>query len=129
MVIRRKRGIIMTTIMVNGNEYELLEHMAEVKKTNNGFLFNRFYNKKQMFNYYKQKVEPNEEGRYGAPLVGSDCFENDNYIATIEICKLADIDFSRNDIESLEDDLEWGDDTFFVKDNDGTIYVVFTDVD
>ena len=119
----------MTTIIVNGNEYELLEHMAEIKKTANGFLFNRFYNKKQMFNYYKQNVEPNEEGRYGAPLVGSYFLDGEHYSAVVEICKLADIELNRDDIESLEDDLECGDNTFFVKDNDGTIYVVFTDVD
>ena len=119
----------MTTIIVNGNKYEVLEHMAEIKKTANGFLFDRFYNKKQMFNYYKKNVESNEEGRYGAPLVGSDFFENSNYGAIVEICKLDDIDFNRDDVESLEDDLEYGDDTFFIKDNDGTIYVVFTNID
>ena len=119
----------MTKIIINGHEYDLLEHIAEIKETANGFLFNRFYNKKQMFNYYKKNIETEEEGRYGAPLVGSDFFENENYGAIVEICKLADIDFKRNDIESLEDDLWCDDTTFFVKDNDGTVYVVFTDVD
>lgn len=119
----------MTTIIVNGNKYDLLEHMSEIKKTANGFLFNRFYNKKQMFDYYKKRLDPSEEGRYGAPLVGSDFFENENYGAIVEICKLDDIDFDRDDVESLEEDLEYNDSTFFVKDDDGIIYVIFTDVD
>ena len=119
----------MTTMIINGKERNVLEHMAEIKKTANGFLFNRFYNKKQMFKYYKDNLDPEDEGRYGAPLVGSYFLDGEHYSAVVEICKLADIELNRDDIESLEDDLEWGDDTFFVKDNDETIYVVFTDVD
>ena len=127
----------MTTITFNGKQYNCLEHMKEIKEKVTE-LFNKYYNKKQMFKDLVGKVRrdfrPNgdgleeynietEEGDFGKfcgqrVYSGSWCYD-------IEVYKIEELDPNMyNEVESA---LDW--DCFFVKDDNGQVYFIYTDVD
>ena len=134
----------MTTVEINGAKYPCLEHMKEIKETDNGELFNKYYNKKQMFKdllgkvkrYYKDEYpertefsfDPDEgyESEFDnfGKLAGQLIHAGGDYDYTIEIYKVEDLDFDELD---LAYELNWG--SFLVKDDNGQIYFVYTNED
>ena len=147
----------MTTVEVAGKQYPCLEHMNEIKNTANGELFNKYYNKKQMFKdlLYKVKrrycgknakieefeIDPakgfnSEYDNYGL-MVGQVVYSG-SYCYTIEIYKLEDLlcpmtseffyEESEFDHEQLAELLDW-ESSFFVKDDNGQVYFIYTNVD
>lgn len=133
----------MTTVNINGNNYECLEHMKEIKATYNGHLFNKYYNKKQMFKdllgkvkrYYKYEKPQREEFKFNpeegfeseydnfGKMVGQVIYSAD-YDYTIEIYKVEDLNFK---VLDLVRELDWG--SFLVKDDNGQVYFVYTNED
>ena len=133
----------MTTVKINGIEYPCLEHIKEIKETSNGELFNRYYNKKQMFKdllgkvkrYYEDERPQREEFEFDpeegfeseydnfGKMVGQVIYSA-NYDYTIEIYKVEDLNFDDLD---LADALDWG--SFLVKDDNGQVYFVYTNED
>lgn len=128
----------MTTVNINGNNYECLEHMSEIKNTLNGDLFNKYYNKKQMFKDFLGKVRRdlrpnggnleeyciNKENGYYGQFVGQKVYSG-NYCYTIEFYKIEDLDFTQVDLD-IELEAEQG---FLVKDDNGQLYFVWTNED
>ena len=47
----------MTTCMFKGKQYKCLEHIKEIKDTDCGDYFKKYYNKKQMFKDFLGKVK------------------------------------------------------------------------
>lgn len=129
----------MTKITFNGKDFDCLEHISEVKAKAGNELFGKYYNKKQLFKDLLYKVRrdyrPNgdeleeydipygEEGDFGHFLgqkiySGSWCFN-------IEVYKIEDLDSDMYD--EVENALDW--DSFFLKDDDGQVWFIYTNVD
>ena len=133
----------MTTIEVEGKQYPCLEHMSEIKEASTVELFNKYYNKKQMFKdllgkvkrYYKYEKPQKEEFEFDpeegfeseydnfGKMVGQVIYSAD-YDYTIEIYKVEDLNFGDLD---LARELNWG--SFLVKDDNGQVYFVYTNED
>lgn len=126
----------MTTVTFQGKTYPCLEHMKEVKDTFNGELFGKYYNKKQMFKDLVGKVRRDYGGDVQEFDIDPEGYESEfqsfGKISgqkihsggtdwTIELYKL------KNIAEDLEDPTDWG--CFFIKDDAGEIWWVYTDVD
>ena len=134
----------MKTITFNGKDYNCLEHMKEIKATSNGELFNRFYNKKQMFNFFLGKDQRNIEGEKTVEPINDD-YDDDLGIASglwvysgswcgvVELFKLENVDvntFENWDVhEAVKEDKLFYLDTFFVEDDNGQTWLVYTNVD
>lgn len=129
----------MTTITFQGKQYPCLEHMKEIKETLNGELFNKYYNKKQMFKDLVGKVWRNYEDddeiqefdidpegyesefdSYGK-ISGQRIFSSD-WCYTIELYKLKNIELD------VSDEMRWHS-CFFVKDDAGEVWWIYTNVD
>lgn len=135
----------MINVMFKGYEVKCLEHIAEIKKTSNGSLFKKYYNKKQMFNdllgkmYIKyddgqivdRKIKKDDFGTYGK-LQGQKAFAS-YYDYVIEIYKAEDAEKEIKDqycLDYIIRALDAGDRSYFlVKADDGQIYFFFTDID
>lgn len=128
----------MTKIKFNGKEYDCLEHVKEIKEFSD--LFNKYYNKKQLFKDLLYKVTrdyrpigdrlvkyeiPNgEDGEFGRFIgqkvySGSECF-------AIEIYRIEDLD--PETFEEIDFVLDDGD-SFLVKDDDGQVYFFYIEMD
>lgn len=127
----------MITINIDGKNYVCLEHISEIKDTFNGQLFNKYYNKKQMFKDILGKVSiderpeggslieypiSKEDGDFGQFVGKKAGYGSIEY--TIEIYKLEDLDFSAIDLDSELNEGDWG--SFLVKDDSGQVYFVYT---
>ena len=129
----------MTTITFQGKQYPCLEHMKEIKKTSNGELFNKYYNKKQMFKDLVGKVrrryEDDDETQefdidpegyvsefdaYGK--ISGQRIHSGSVDWTIELYKLKNIE------DDISDKMQWNS-SFFVKDDSGEIWWIYTDID
>lgn len=119
----------MTTITYRGETFKCLEHMSEIKKEAfNGHLFNRFYNKKQMFKFLLEQNEADETdmlGKLSGLVVNNG---PDWYIA---IYKIEDLDIEDTMFDHMVNDYkeDWCVTWFFVKDDAGQVYLVDTDED
>ena len=126
----------MTTFELHGTTFKTLEHIAEVKQRT--ALFNRFYNKKQLFKAYLNKFIFNEDGvsreqSYKEVLETSNGFtpcgryvhvgKTDWYVM---IVKIEDIPESK--IEDLKSKMIFSD-SFFLKDDNGQIFYFEIDED
>lgn len=128
----------MTTITFQGKQYPCLEHIKEIKETFNGELFNKYYNKKQMFKDLVGKVKRKHDdiGKIQEFDIDPEGYESEfdsfGKISgqlvhtgpdwTIELYKL------KNIVDDISDAMEWGD-CFFVKDDSGEIWWIYTDLD
>jgi len=130
----------MTKIEFYGKTFDCCEHMAEIKEASSTSLLNRFYNKKQMFKELLGKVyrkydgekpeqynittEDGEYGRYCGQIIVTGRL--DQYV---EIYRIEDLDMSYDySLEDIEDRIIWNQ-AFFVKDDNGQIYLFFVDED
>lgn len=128
----------MTTITFQGKQYPCLEHMKEIKETFNGELFNKYYNKKQMFKdlvgKVKRRYEDDDETQdfdidpegYESEFqsfgkISGQRIHSGSVDWTIELYKL------KNITEDLGDATEWG--CFFVKDDSGEVWWIYTNID
>ena len=128
----------MTTITFQGKTYPCLEHMKEVKDTLNGELFRKYYNKKQMFKDLVGKVRRKymDDGETQEFDIDPEGYESEfdsfgkisgqrifagSYDSTIELYK------HKNITEDVEDPTYWG--SFFIKDDAGEIWWIYTNVD
>lgn len=128
-----------------GFTFNCLEHMSEIKETFNGEWFKRFYNKKQFFNYYLGKMRLRAWGNpsesctplsiqdatdnrwfnYGDKAVG--IWFNEYVDGGLAIIKLQDVTTDPYFLQLLEGDIRDGSgESFFVKDDDGEIFLVET---
>ena len=130
----------MTTYNYNGKEYPCLEHMKEIKATSNGELFGKFYNKKQMFNFFlgkdifveegegrtekKIKTVAGDWGKYSGKYVRVGGW--DGYV---EIYKAENVTEIPYDLEpGIPEELYFLM-SYFVKDDSGQVWLITTDVD
>ena len=128
----------MTTFTFNGKQYKCLEHIKEIKETDCGDYFKKYYNKKQMFKDFLGKVKIiTDDGTtefsidpvngYDSPydslgkLSGQFIYSKD-YDYKIEFYRPEHI------VEDIEWDISWGD-SFFVKDDNGQVWFVYTNID
>ena len=145
---------IMITITIKGKQYYCLEHMKEIKDlVENDELFARFYNKKQMFKFLENNMPVGHIGLLGIPTYGS--WEHSVEAMMIEAYKVDDstINVITNDYDLWESevdrvdkriesnrkykedpvlkDIKWTvfGSSFFVKDDNGDIFFIITDVD
>lgn len=121
----------MFKINFQGKEYDCLEHMKEIKLVADKQLFGRFFNKKQMFNFFlghsrrndegeitDEKMDPEDDGYHGI-CYGRYVYTG-RYDALVEFYKIGELkpDMYVNIFDS-----------FFVKDDAGQIWYVNVNVD
>jgi len=120
----------MTKINFCGRDYECCESMSEIKKwyANDSFVINRFYNRNQMVNYYRNKlindnIDPNDPAftDYKGKLFGYDFYENSNVGVMVSLYKIEDLSTDVDAIEERENDWDCGGCCFF-KDKTGQIF-------
>ena len=128
----------MTTFTFKGKQYKCLEHIKEIKETDCGDFFKKYYNKKQMFKDFLGKVKIiTDDGTtefsidpvkgYDSPYdslgkISGQLIYTKDYDYTIEFYRPEHI------VEDIEWDISWGD-SFFVKDDDGQVWFIYTNVD
>ena len=129
----------MTTCMFKGKQYKCLEHIKEIKDTDCGDYFKKYYNKKQMFKDFLGKVKIiTDEGTTEQsidPIKGYDSSYNSHGKVSGQLIYIKDydykIEFYRPEHivdDDLDFDISWGD-SFFVKDDDGHVWFVHTNED
>ena len=135
----------MTKTTFKGFEVICLEHIDEIKKTSNGSLFKKYYNKKQMFNdllgkkYIKydggeivdRKITKEDFGFYGK-LQGQKAVAGKYGDYQIEIYKVEDVEKEKREyiIKYIARQLTQITSSYFlVKADDGQVYLFFTDID
>lgn len=127
----------MTTINYFGRTVPCMEHISEIKEKSH--LFNRFYNKKQMLKFYLGKFKFVEDGDevnedYDYVLETSDGFTPCGRRITVgridtdvTFVKFETLRDDESEIENVLSFLEW--DSFFMKADDGQIYLVIVHED
>lgn len=123
------------TVKIKGIEVPVIEHFKDIKEyCENHSLFRRWYNRSQFLKYIlgtfesdgEPDFDPSEYGEFGK-LHGCLSGANKHYCWCIEIYDAS---------EMTEEELEYAESVtgsysqgFFLKDKDGDIYFVFTDID
>ena len=128
----------MTTFTFNGKQYKCLEHIKEIKETDCGDYFKKYYNKKQMFKDFLGKVKIiTDDGTTEFsidPVNGYDSPYDSLGKLSGQLIYTKDydykIEFYRPEyiVEDIDFDISWGD-SFFVKDDNGQVWFVYTNVD
>jgi len=136
----------MFTIKLFDRDITVLEHMKEIKATSNGRLFNRFYNKKQMFSFFlgkdiyimdgeRSETPIRAKGTFGKlAALYVKCGETDNCIEFYRVEDITNVEEIQARVDSdygyyiaTADHLYAS--SFFVKDDAGQIYFVTTHED
>lgn len=129
----------MTTCMFKGKQYICLEHISEIKNLDCGDFFKKYYNKKQMFKDFLGKVkEITDEGTTEFSIDPIKGYDSSSYDprgkVSGRLVYMKDyfyiIDFYRPEhiVEDIDFDISWGD-SFFVKDDNGQVWFVYTNED
>ena len=128
----------MTTFTFNGKQYKCLEHIKEIKETDCGDFFKKYYNKKQMFKDFLGKVKIiTDDGTTEFsidPVKGYDSPYDSLGKISGQLIYTKDYDYKiefyrpEHIVEDIEWDISWGD-SFFVKDDNGQVWFVYTNID
>lgn len=128
----------MTTFTFNGKQYKCLEHIKEIKETDCGDFFKKYYNKKQMFKDFLGKVKIiTDDGTTEFsidPVNGYDSPYDSLGKLSGQLIYTKDYDYKiefyrpEHIVEDIDSDISWGD-SFFVKDDNGQVWFVYTNID
>ena len=128
----------MTTFTFNGKQYKCLEHIKEIKETDCGDFFKKYYNKKQMFKDFLGKVKIiTDDGTTEFsidPVNGYDFPYDTRGKISGQLIYTKDYDYKiefyrpEHIAEDIDFDISWGD-SFFVKDDNGQVWFVYTNID
>lgn len=127
----------MTNIDYFGHSVPCMEHISEIKEKSS--IFNRFYNKKQMLKFYLGKYKFVEDGDeenedYNWVLETSDGFTPCGRRVTVgkrdtsvTFVKFETLKNNESEIDNVLSYIAW--DSFFMKADDGQIYLVIVHED
>lgn len=128
----------MTTFTFKGKQYKCLEHINEIKNTDCGDFFKKYYNKKQMFKDFLGKVKIiTDDGTTEFsidPVNGYDSPYDTRGKISGQLIYTKDYDYKiefyrpEHIVEDIDFDISWGD-SFFVKDDNGQVWFVYTNED
>ena len=128
----------MTTFTFNGKQYKCLEHINEIKNTDCGDFFKKYYNKKQMFKDFLGKVKIiTDDGTTEFsidPVNGYDSPYDTHGKVSGQLIYIKDYDYKiefyrpEHIVDDIDFDISWGE-SFFVKDDNGQVWFIYTNED
>ena len=128
----------MTTFTFKGKQYKCLEHIKEIKETDCGDFFKKYYNKKQMFKDFlgKAKIITDDGTTEFSidPVKGYDSPYDSLGKISGQLIYTKDYDYKiefyrpEHIVEDIDFDISWGD-SFFVKDDNGQVWFICTNED